>query len=74
MQDDITKVLQELIIKTDKINKRLTVVAFTAILTIASIMVIYCIRDACISESYFNQSVIQESSEKGLKQEFKGGK
>lgn len=66
--------LKELVIKTDRINKRLTIVACAAILTIAFISLINCIRDASIVASYFNQSVTQETHQDKLIQRFEGGK
>ncbi len=76
MQDEfkeMAKLVQDSVIQTNQVNKRLTAVTSAVIIVWFLTMMVYCIRDSNIAKSYFNQSLTQESTVNGLKQEFKGG-
>lgn len=67
------QISRENMVYTNKVNKRYFIIII--LLIIASIFQSFIsnIRDSNIAKSYFDQSLIQETTKDGLKQEFKGG-
>lgn len=55
MEEKIIQAMQDNAIRTDKINRRLTLLAIVMSLVIAAIVVAFCFRDKAISHDYFTQ-------------------
>lgn len=72
MDDKVTEAIRDMVIRTDRINKRLTVLLIIAFICFVAATCFWCSRDTKIAKLYFDQSVTQELSKDGLKQQMKG--
>ena len=55
MEEKVIQAMQDNAVRTDKVNRRLTVLAIVMSLVIAAVVVAFCLRDRAISHDYFTQ-------------------